>query len=388
MKAPPHGYFLVAGLGILCGFPALFGLSFCVTKFVSSGETRFLVSALGELLILIVLAVGFTRSIGWLCRFRQTYPVGNYELLINLVSTLYLVLIAITLANAQSVGLLSEGGRLDFYFENDWYRRIVSLSIMPAYLASYHSLTMLASPVFRGRRLCAIVNLVLLMAWSLLIGSRGGAVLVVATAGLSVVAQYRTIMTKFGVGITLACAAYLTLFLAVSSDPIASLLALVQRFYLSIDMSILLTDRADASAIAVNLNDLWIETFRNLQVFGTNPSPKPLGVVVYEHALGYPPATGANCRYASLLLLSPDRIDYLVGYPVLVLLAALAIETSLKFCGLAWSSRIASPYFAAQSFQDVYWFSTHLAPVLLLLVVLLSMRVAENAAVRRNPHPQ
>jgi hypothetical protein len=390
MAERPRILILAGGLLVVCGFPSFFGLSFCISNFVNSGDVRFLTSGIAEGLVLAALAATTARSLIWLHRNSQTYPVGNYVTMVNLVSAMYLVLIAITLANASTSGLFAERSRLEYYFANDWFRRVVTLSTLPAYLAAYHSIMMLVSPALRRQRPFAVINLVLLMLSSLLAGSRGSAVLVVATAGISVIAQYKTMIAKFGLWLALGCAAYLTLYLVASDNPGLAILGLVDRFYLSIDTSLLVADRSDAAATVANLNNVWIESFRNLQVFGAKPSPTPIGVLIYEHAFGndYVQSTGANCRFASLLLLYPDRLDYLIGYPTLVLATAFALETCLRLVGLAWSSRIATPYFAMTAFQDVYWFGTHILPIALILVVLLCIRAALNASVNHHPHAQ
>jgi hypothetical protein len=300
------------------------------------------------------------------------------------MSLLYVIFIGITLANAESSGLLAKGGRLEFYFANDWYRRMVTFSTVPSMVATYHALFGLLSPAHRRFRLRYILNICLLFISSLLGGSKGAALLYLGIASAFVFPMKRVRLVRIGVLAACAAVAYVALFLSFTSKKSVTLFSMVERFYLSIDMSILVQQRQAAAAIAGRLNDVWLEVFRSLSTFGVRVSDMPIGGLVYYYALGVPPQTGANCRFGSLLLLYPDRVDFLIGYPLLVCLMGWLLYQALCAFNLRWSGRVAVPLFIFIAFQDVYWFASHVAPIILITLLLSATRAIRHVPVRNS----
>jgi len=348
------------------GFPLLFGVYFCFAHLVSTGDIRFLMSLLGESLALGTGAASVYLSLRWLRVHAYMRPSRVHEHFVNAVSLYYVLMIAITALNADAVGLFSKGGRLDFYFENDWYRRLVTFSYVPLAIATFLSLHAMLSPHLAGRRAVYAFNLFLLFLASLMWGSKGAALLSIASALGFVFSMRKLPVMRIGLLIGLATAVYVAFFLLFTTDRYITLLGIVQRFYLSIDMSILLQDRATSELLVDTLGDVWTEVFRNLSAFGVRVSDAPIGALIYDYALSAPESTGANCRYGSLLLLYPERVDFLIGYPLLVVGTGYMLREFLVAVRLDWAAMVALPLFVFQSFQDVYWYSSHLAPVIFL----------------------
>jgi hypothetical protein len=375
--------FRAAAITLILGFPAVIGAFFCAYQLSTSGDPRFLSSLLAELVALALLATCIYRSLQWLRKRQTTYPTGMYEKLVHVTSAMYLILTVVTLMNADTSGILSKGGRLDFYFSNDWFRRLVTLSTLPSAIATYHSISILISPAYNRNRLPAILNLLLLLTWSMLSGSKGAALLLIAGVIPFIFPIIRVRLAKYAAALVILGAAYIATFLLFTEDPYTALLGMLQRFYLSIDMSILLENRGVAALISNELADVWAEVFRSVNNLGVRLSVSPIGSLVYERVFGVAPTTGANCRYASLLLLYPDRLDFLFGFPVLVVIYAAGLRYLLVAVGLSWSAWIAVPFFVANSFQDVYWFATHLIPLTILIAALAIARISHRASVSR-----
>jgi hypothetical protein len=217
-----------------------------------------------------------------------------------------------------------------------------------------------------------------------LAGSKGAAVLIAAGAAAYVFSVKRLPMVKIGFAAAVSVILYVSLYLYTTPDRYLALLGIAQRFYLSIDMSILLRDAAAAEVLASRLNDVWLEVFRTSGSFGVRVFEMPIGAAVYLYHFGVPPATGANCRFGSLLLLYPHRIDFLIGFPALVACCALMLREALRRIGLSWSAQVAVPFFIFHAFQDVYWFASHVAPLLLLTGAVCAGRMLKRKAVDRS----
>jgi hypothetical protein len=153
-------------------------------------------------------------------------------------------------------------------------------------------------------------------------------------------------------------------------------------------MTILLKDRGTSEVLAARLGDVWTEVFRNLSAFGVRISDSAIGSMVYDLSRTVAANTGANCRYASLLILYPDRLDFLLGFPLLVLATAYLLRESLISLRLDWAAMLAVPLFLFQSFQDVYWYSAHFAPVVLLFLLTHAAKAIPSEAVSRPAHSQ
>jgi hypothetical protein len=97
--------------------------------------------------------------------------------------------------------------------------------------------------------------------------------------------------------------------------------------------------------------------------------------------------TGSNLRFGALMLLYPQRFDFLVLFPALVVLIALMLADVLKRAGLPRGALVAVPCFAFQSFQDTYWFAGHVAPIVLLFAFFQVGKVVNRGCVRRTPNP-
>jgi len=352
------------------GHPLLFGTYFCVSGLIEQGSPRFVVSLLGELGALAIGVAAIYRALKWLQTRRFSMPSPHDELIVHAMSLLYLAIIGITIANAGSLGLMSTGSRLDFYFENDWYRRIVTFSYLPGAIATYLCMNALLSPAYAGRRASFALNLLLLFAMSLFAGSKGAAVLAVVVAVAFVFSTRRLPVARIAATIVLTGAAYVSLFLFFTPNRFITLLDIAQRFYLSIDMSLFLQDRGTSELLSSKLGGVWTEIFRGASsVVGARVSDLPIGSLIHQQVVGAAANVGSNCRFGSLLLLYPDRLDFLVGFPLLVIGTAYLLSETLRAAGMQRSAVVAVPFFVFNSFQDVYWWASHLAPLLVLFAV-------------------
>ena len=364
--------------------PLLFAVGYSIFNLASTGQPRFAASLLGELAALALFTASAMHGLAWLWRHRFETPGRAPVVLVNVMSCVYVVIIAVNVVFGESSGLLSAGGRLDFYFENDWYRRIITFSTVPAFIATYHAVHGLLSPVRTSRRALLWVNLLLLLGATLMQGSKGAGLLIIAATIPFAFSARRVPIVKIGLLVLVAAAVYVMLYLLVVTDKYAAILGMFQRFYLSIDMSILLQNRGLAEALADRLSDVWIEVFRSSVVLGTRVSEMPIGAAVYQYAFGVVPSTGANCRFGSLLLLYPDRLDFLVGFPILLAVCAWLLQQILRAAGLGWSAYVAIPYFFIVSSQDVYLFASHVVPLVMLAGVVCAGRRISNMSVRRS----
>jgi hypothetical protein len=371
---------------LVLGHPVLISLGFSIWGYFSRFELRFLSSTLAEIVALAIGSMFLVTTLKWLRDRQSGFPSPRFHLVVNATSLMYLALLAVILANLESAGLFSQGGRLDFYFENDWFRRLVTFSYVPMGIATYHALHSLRAREHSPGFFPFVLNLGLLGAFSLLSGSKGAAVLVVVAA-IGFVFTIRPLsLVKAGLVMGVFTVAYIALFLFLSADASSSLLGIVQRFYYSIDMSILLQEPAVSEALSGKLGDVWVEVFRNLSNAGVRVSDLPIGSLVYDYAFGVPPETGANCRFGSLMLLYPERLDFLVGFPLVVCVSALLFGSALKDLGLEWSSKIAMPFLVFQAFQDVYWFTSHFLPILLLFAAVQAAKAIQRATVGSAAH--
>lgn len=373
----------VAAVFFLLGHPLLFGMFFCLFDIFTTGMFSSLSSLAAETLAAAVCLAFLVRSIVTLSASRPEIGEPNSRWLMLGVAGLCGVLITITLANADTAGLFSKGGRLDFYFANDWFRRIVTFSYIPMAAATYYAVSLLLSPLHKHKRAAAGGYLFLLFLWSLLAGSKGSAILMMASVAPFVFTLKKLPMGKFMLVALVAVVAYLALFLTLTSERTITLLGIFMRFYLSIDMSILLQGQQGTSEIlASRLGDVWTELFRSLGSLGVRVADQPIGVMVSQYVLGTAPTVGSNLRYGSLLFLYPNRLDFLLLYPVLVTVAALLLEYLLKTVGLRRGALVALPFFVFQSFQDAYWLATHIVP---LILVFVSVQLAK-AITRESLH--
>jgi hypothetical protein len=376
LKARALGIFLVLG------HPFLFGMYFCLKGMIDFEKSKLVTSLIGEALAATVCVWLLLRSLTHLATIRFTPLEPNARLMVVGACLLCVVLASFNLGNAASSGLLAEGGnKLEFYFANDWFRRLVTFSYIPLVVGAYYSMYAILSPLCRRRRAIFITFLIVQLVSSLLAGSKGAAIVFIAGATPFVFTIRPLPVAKMIFALSLATCAYLAIFLSLSSDPTSSLLTIFLRFYLSIDMSILLVD-ADGTAqvIASRLGDVWVEIFRNLGSLGIRTADEPIGVMIFQYVLGSLPTVGSNCRFASLLLLYPDRLDFLILYPVLVTMMAVLLGEILKAAKLPRAALVAIPCFAFTAFQDTYWFTTHVIPIVL---AFSSLQVAKSIKRRR-----
>jgi hypothetical protein len=364
----------------ILGHPLLFGVYFCLSAVLAQSGGRLLPALFGELLALILASVSLYRSLLWLQTQRYAFGAPMEDYLVHAVSLLYLGMIAVTIANSASLGLFATGSRLEYYFANDWYRRIVTFSYVPSMVATYHAVKALMSPISASRRMAMTTNLVLLFATSVLAGSKGAAVLGVATALGFTFSVNRIPVVRVAAIFCAAAAVYVLIFLYFTTDRYVTLLGIAQRFYLSIDMTILLSDPATAEVLASKLNGVWTEIFRNVNGLGGHISQLPIGGLIYDYVLGAPPRTGANCRFGSLLILYPDRLDFLLGFPLLAASTAYVVRELLIAVGLRQAARVGACCFLFQSFQDVYWWASHVIPLVLCFGLMLIARAVTNAS--------
>jgi len=366
----------------------LFGIYFCINGYVERPDGRLITSLLGEIVSLCIWLYFAITALNWLQAKRWNFPAGRYDTFVLLMSCVYLTLILVNLFNADTSGLLSKGGKLDFYRENDWYRRLVTFSYVPSVFATFHSVYMLLSPVNTRRKGIYLSNIFLMFLSSLLSGSKGSAILVLSISMCFVFPMKRINVAKIGFALAAGASMYSVLFLLFTSDPLVGIFDLFHRFYLSIDMSILLQDRGAAMSIADRLNDVWIEAFRNSAALGARVASSPIGSLVYEATINAPVITGANCRFASLLLIYPDRFDFLIGYPALVVIITTLLCNILRTLQLSWFSVIAAPIFIFQSFQDVYWFTTHVLPIVIISILLFIAKASTSASFTNNTYAE
>lgn len=374
----------VVAVFFLLGHPLLFGMGFCLVDMVTAERTTSLSSLCAETLAATVCLWFLVRSLAALSAYSPAVREPNSRWLVLGVATLCFMLMAITLANADTAGLFSKGGRLDFYFANDWFRRIVTFSYVPMAAATYYALDVLLTPWQKHKRALAICYLLALFGWSLFAGSKGAAVLMVASVAPLVFTHKKMPVAKVSIAVSLAVVLYLALFLSLTSDASINLLGILMRFYLSIDMSILLQGQAGTSELlAGRLGDVWTELFRSLGSLGVRVADEPIGVMVSQYVLGTAPTVGSNLRYGSMLLLYPDRLDFLLLYPALVALGAFVLEDILKRVGLPRGALAAVPFFVFQSFQDAYWLATHAVPMVLVFVSMQLGRAISRESLRR-----
>jgi hypothetical protein len=368
----------------LLGHPLIFGAYLSFAGLSTPGGVRFLPSLLGELIALGVATATLYQALVWLRAQRFVAPLPIEDYVVHGVSLVYLLMIAITVANSSSFGLLASGSRLEFYFANDWYRRLVTFSYVPSMVATYHALKGLLSPTSPRRRLGLVVNLFLLFAMSVLSGSKGAAILMVLTALGFVYSVNRMPVIRIAAMMGAAAVLYMFVFLYFTTDRSITLLGIAYRFYLSIDMSLLLQERGTSEVLASKLNGVWTEIFRNVNGFSGRISASPIGALIYEYVSGVPAQTGANCRFGSLLILYPDRLDFLLGFPLLAVGSAFLVRQIMAAFGLRQAAMVGACCFLFQSFQDVYWWASHVAPLILCFGLVLLARAITNASLRHS----
>ena len=130
-----------------------------------------------------------------------------------------------------------------------------------------------------------------------------------------------------------------------------------------------------------------MEVFRSLGSVGFRVSDQPIGVMVYQFAFGTGDTIGSNCRFGSLLLLYPDRFDFLLLYPLLVVVVTLLLGYILDSFELPRAALVAMPTFAITAFQDAYWFASHFIPVIFLFGSVQLIKAINRGFIGRNPHP-
>jgi hypothetical protein len=377
----------VLAIFLLMGHPLLFGMYFCIAGMLD-GKRDLATSLIAETFAALV-CIGLTwTALVELSRYGFSNAERNEKMFVVFAILLCMALAFFNLSNADTSGLFSKGGsRLDFYFANDWFRRLVTFSVVPLVVASYYSANALLSPQYRGKRRVYAAFLFMLLVYSLLAGSKGAAVLLIATALPFVFPVHGFPIAKIVVALLIVTSMYLALFLSLTTQTM-SLASIAMRFYLSIDISILLTGgQGTAAVIADRLGDVWIEVFRNLGALGVRVAEQPIGALVQQIATGSTVLTaGSNCRYASLLLLYPDRLDFLLLFPVLVVVVALLLGDIFKMAGMQRAALVAIPCFVFQSFQDAYWFAGHVVPVLLVFTGMRLAKVASRGSIRRTAH--
>jgi hypothetical protein len=361
---------------LVLGHGLLFGTYIGVYSLAD--DARFITALAGELLAAAVCSVLLLQSLRWFHARRFTAPEDRYVILVHAVSLYYLAIILATFANADTAGLLSSGGRLDFYFENPWFRRLITYSYVPSAIATYLSLRTLLGASSRHKA-AALANLALLVVSSLMLGSKGAAVLIVAAALPLVFTTRRLPWMRIGVGMGLLVVGYVGVFLALSDEPLAAALSIVQRFYLSIDMTLFLRDPGISELLSDRLGDVWTEVFRSLGSAGVRVADEAIGIMVYQYEFGTFPETGPNCRFGSLLLLYPARLDFLIGFPLLVYAVAHMMRVVLSTLRLSWAAYAGIPFLAFNAFQDVYWFASHFLPLVLAFLAVRLARVIQRA---------
>lgn len=373
---------------LILGHPFLFGISFCIGGIFLDERIGLLTSLTGEIVASAVFGAFLAFSLDRLYSMSRTALEQNGRYVVLAAILVCIVLSMVNLANADTSGLFAKGSRLEFYFANDWFRRFVTFSYLPLAIGTFYALHALMSPLVSGGRFIFRVFIVALLATSLLAGSKGSAVLMIAAAIPFVFTLGRLPMVKIFVFLAAATVLYLVILLNLSSDVALSLASIVMRFNLSIDMSLLIVGHQGiAEMIGDGLNDVWIETFRNLAALGVRISERPIGVAVYQYTLGTVPTVGANCRFASLLLIYPARLDFLFLYPLVVTIFALLLAKALRVLGLPRAALVSMPCFVFQSFQDVYWFSGHVLPILFVAGLLMLGRAVSRASLYRISDP-
>lgn len=378
----------VAAIFFVLGHPLLFGMAFCLFHIMVMGRPSIGASLAGEAIAAAVCVYLTYQSLVALSQLRFAPLESGAKTFVLVTTILCLALAVVNLGNAESSGLLSKGGsRLDFYFANDWFRRLVTYSYVPLGIASYYAVTAVISPLEKGRRFVFACFLAAQFFYSLAAGSKGAAVLSIAAAIPFVFVLRRFSLFKIGVVLLLATAAYLTAFLMLTTERHMSLLAIGVRFFLSIDMSILLmTGQGTAESLAGTLGDVWVEVFRNLGSLGVRISEQPIGVMVYQYTMGTIPTVGSNCRFGSLLLLYPDRFDFLLLFPVLVAFVAILFGEILRMVNLPRAALVATPWFAFLAFQDAYWFVAHVMPIIMLFTAMKLGQVISRGSFHRTPN--
>lgn len=372
---------------LVLGHPLAFGAYFCLAGMLS-GTRGVAPSLVAELLAGVACAFLLHRSLVGLAQLRYGPADSAERPLVLAAGLLAIAALLINISNADTSGLLAKGSRLSLYFENDWFRRLVTFSYMPTVLATYYSINAMLGPQYRHRRAVFGAFLLVLAASSLASGSKGAAVLNVAAALPFVFTVQRFPLARIGMLLALATAAYVTVFLTFTSQSTLSLLSLVLRFYQSIDMSLLLmSGQGTAQIISGQLGDVWLEVFRSVGSLGVRVADQPIGAMIFQYVMDTGPALGSNLRYGSLLLLYPDRLDFLLLFPLLVTAMAILLGEILKRMGLARAALVAVPWFAFQSFQDGYWFAAHVIPIVGMFGFLQLAKAVGRGPVRSTPDP-
>ena len=160
----------------------LFGMGFCVFNLLMQDDGRFFVSLLGEGLSFGVWLWVLVGSLKWLYVNRWKYPTGLYDTCVNVQSGIYLAIIAINLANSGTSGIFSKGNKLDFYFQNDWYRRLITFSTVPEFVITYYALLMIFLPIPLASRRKYVTNIALFIAMGFVSGSKGSSILTLCIA--------------------------------------------------------------------------------------------------------------------------------------------------------------------------------------------------------------
>jgi hypothetical protein len=373
------------GAVAVLGYPLVFAVGFCIFGMATTGQSRFVSSLLAEGAALVVVSCLLLACLKTLSTLRYAGREPNVGLLVGVVASMFVVLSAVTLANAATSGAFAEGGsRLEFYFANDWFRRLVTFSYVPMAVATYYSVYAILTPLYRRRRAAFVFYLLTLFLWSLVAGSKGAAILMIAGVAPFVFSTKKLPLFKLGIAFLIVTVLYLAIFLALIADGSVSLFQIAMRFFLSIDMSLLLQDQGTSEFLAGRMGDVWLEVFRSVRSLGVRISDEPIGSVIYQYVLGSVPTVGANCRFGSLLLLYPDRVDFLLLFPVVVIFVATLLGDILRSFGLVRGAAVAMPIFSFNAFQDVYWFASHVLPIALLFGVVQLARIVSRGPVHHS----
>jgi hypothetical protein len=374
---------------LVLAHPLMFGIYFCLSGMLVEGKAGLGTSLAGEVLAAFVCSWFIYQSIKRLSLLRSPMMERKADWVVAAAALLCLAQVAVNAVNFDTSGLFAKGGsRLDFYFDNDWFRRLVSFSFIPLVMANYYAINALFSPVYRNRRALFIGLLIAELLSSLLAGSKGSGILLIVATFPFVFTLKPLPILKIGAFLATLTSAYLALLLALTTNAYLSLINIARRFYLSIDISILLINgQGTAELLAGRLGDVWVEVFRSLGSLGFRVSEQPIGVMVYQFAFGTSNTIGSNCRFGALLLLYPDRLDFLLLYPLLVAAVTLLLGYILDSFDLPRAALVAMPTFAITAFQDAYWFASHFVPVIVLFGSIQAIKAINRGFIDRNPDP-
>lgn len=318
-------------------------------------------------------------------------PADRARILMHLCALLYLALF-LPPALGSGFGILSEGTRIDYLYDNRLAKYLTYAGLMVA--------TVLGGLVARRITLSGklglseVVIVLVVSGTSILAGSKGGFLL----WALAIVGYIDFQVARIRASTIVLALTGATLLVTVLALVVSDFLGITVPEFFDLALSRFFLNN-DARALALELRgvrvepglDVLNEAFRSLSsLLGAPPRNDPLGVELYDRYFGPMGGAGANASLSAMLIYYTDPGEAPLPFLLAALFAALAFLVAIAGCkampgpATQFAMLVISALVMAMLSQDFLAFQV-VAPLAVVIAVLFIVSGSLHAIVIRRP---